>query len=333
MSVYLVGSSLTAAHLGNTLAYPEPNIEHFPLLNQKVALPYFRSLPEKITTPEQLIQLLSNHLHQAIHDARWSNDALSHTPIFLTSTTYNLSIYEHTQPDDSSYSLDNIAALLRQKLNNPNIYSIATACTSAAQAVVQAAQLLNNGIAQQALVVGFECFNDYTPSHFHAMQLLANQLPYRPLQQSHGMILGEAIAALALSTQPVSGCLKLHSFATASDIQSFTNIHFASIHQLIEQMLNQTQLSPTDVAFIKTHATGSNSDADEKQWLQQYFAHAQTLCIKAYTGHTLGASAAVETAWYARTLANHLLPSTRCLHYFAGFGGSVAGWISEAIAV
>lgn len=333
MSIYLTGNSILAAHNGNTLQPPTPSTEIFPFLDGTVSLPYFRALPHPILSHEQLITLLIHHLTKAIEHAGWSPEALQNAPIFLASTAYNISIYEHIyhQQHGENGSLDYIAALLRHHLNNPNIYSIATACTSAAQALIQAAHQLNNHFTHQALIIGFECFNRYMPSHFHAMQLLATQLPYQPLIQSNGLILGEAIAALALSTQPTPNSLKLYGFHTQTDSDSFTNLSPSKLEQLITSILEQSGVSTTDTTCVKTHATGGMSDSDEQQLLNHYFPHARHLTVKSYTGHTLGASAAVESAWYQNAICANILPKERCLHYFAGFGGSMAGWISEPV--
>lgn len=329
MAVYLAGSSLTAAHHGQNPTPPVPSAIELNLLGNTVTLPYFHALPQRITDQTRLTKLLLTHIQAAAENARWPAEYLSDTPIFLASTAYSISIYEQHTTHNGNYSLDITAQGLREQLNNPQIYSIATACTSAAQAIVQAAAQMENGLAQRAIVVGFECANRYTPSHFHAMQLLAEAAPYRPLYQTNGIILGEACAALALSAQPVSGSLKLHSFQSRSDTRSFTDTDAAELDTLANSILQHAQLADTDIACVKAHAAGGRGDADEYTWLQQRFGHSRHLALKAYTGHTLGATAAVETAWYAKALAQKILPQERTLHYFAGFGGSMAGWISE----
>lgn len=329
MAVYLAGSSLTAAHQGQNLTPPEPSNLMLNLLGKPIVLPYFHALPQRITTLNLLTDLLLAHIQAAAQQAGWSAAQLSDTPIFLASTAYSISIHEQEDKQSGHYNLDRTAQLLRQHLGNPNIYSIATACTSAAQAIVQAAAQMENGLAQRAIVVGFECANRYTPSHFHAMQLLAEAPPYRPLHQANGIILGEACAALALSAQPVSGSLKLHAFQTRSDTRSFTNTDAAELEALIDSILGRAALTANDINCVKTHAAGGTGDADELALLQRRFAHSRHLALKAYTGHTLGATAAAETAWYARALSQKTLPAEICLHYYAGFGGSMAGWVSE----
>lgn len=332
MAVYLAGHTLTAAHRGFAPEPPQPGRINLNLLGEEHVLPYFHALPEAMHRAGQLAAFAAAHLEEAALAAGWPVDSLADSPVFLASTSFSISVYEQEGQVSDGYRLDQTAELLRQRFGNPEIYTLSTACTSAAQAVVQAAWQLESGLTRRAFVLGFECANRYTPTHFHAMQLLAQQTPYRPLQHNSGMVLGEACAALALSAEKISGSLKLFGFHTKSDTRSFTDTDAAELDALIDGILARANLNAADIDQVKAHAIGGTGDAAERALLQTRFPQSRHLALKAYTGHTLGATAAVETAWYVNALAAATLPRQTCLHYFAGFGGSMAGWISQTAA-
>lgn len=332
MAVYLAGSALTAAHKGFAPDLPPIGQISLNLLGEEHALPYFHALPEAMRRAEQLADFAAAHLQEAALAAGWPLERLADSPVFLASTSFSISVYEQEGQVSDGYRLDQTAELLRQRFGNPEIYTLSTACTSAAQAVVQAAWQLESGFAERAFVLGFECANRYTPTHFHAMQLLAHAPPYQPLHQNSGMVLGEACAALALSAQALSGSLKLFGFHTRSDTRSFTDTDAAELDALIDGILDCAGVNAADIDQVKAHAIGGAGDEAERALLQSRFPKSRHLALKAYTGHTLGATAAVETAWYANALTAQNLPRQTCLHYFAGFGGSMAGWITQTAA-
>lgn len=319
------------------------------MLGQQRALPYFRAFNEPLLSVKQLYAYLDWHIAQILQQRGWSLAQLRHIPIFLGSTSYLMSEcefrWQQQQPLPTEYNLAVIAQYLQQRYQT-NVFSLATSCTSSAQAIGVAYQMLAQGRCQQALVIGFEMFNRLTFEHFAAMNLLAETLPYQPLRQSHGMILGEGIACVALETQPnLAQPYQILAVTTYTDQQNLTQSSQEALVQLWQQCLQRANLTPTQLAGIKVHAIGGISDDMEITSLRQWFPNIPCLLAKPTLGHCLGASGAMETAWLYQQLQQaettsititdtlpptaqpHTLSAGYYLNYFLGFGGSNIAWI------
>lgn len=325
-----------------------PSWQTLSILGQEFNYPFFLALPRQKHTAVALESLLCQHIYATLKQAKWDHTNLNNIPILLASSSYHITHYEaaylYQQPIQKQISLDSIAHTLRQQLNTTQIYNLSTACTSSAQAIVQAAYMLHSHFCKQVLIVGFEAFNLYTFAHFQSMNLLSQCLPYLPMIHNNGLVLGEGIACLALSTQHNERSIKLSGISTLTNTQSFTNSDTDSLTKLIQHIIRNSQLDISQIDSIKIHGTGGQDDTIEKEVLATLLPNIPILPCKAFFGHTLGASGAIETAWLYHLMQQQqipLLPSAypsittppqRCLNYFLGFGGSYAGWIAECPA-
>ena len=145
-------------------------------------------------------------------------------------------------------------------------------------------------------MLGIENLNRLTLLHFHSLGLLTEQ--YQPFG-GNGLILGEGVAALALSSAAPesSGRLKLigHAANTGNDlIQSDGQAQ----EQVMRRALDIAGIVPESIAAVKTHGIGTaDSDAAELAALENIFGTLPPLmAFKPQIGHTLGATAALETA-------------------------------------
>lgn len=318
-----------------------PDTQNATQFDENVALPYRRAFTPALHTQEALLQRLEQHLEQAAQQAGWPLSSLSDYPIILGSTAYNMAAYEHAYATGSTqtYALTDIATHLQQRYRNQQVISLSTSCTSSALATSYAARMVHQGFAPGAFVVGFEVFNRTTFEHFYAMQLLAQDPKSAPFTNPQGLILGEGMAVLALSAQAPtqSPALRLHSFAHVTDAVSLSNSQPEALATLLTQCMHTSGLAPNALTAIKPQATGGADDAMELRVLQQRFPSLPVITPKQHLGHTLGAAAALETAWLAQRLQNRQLPLQRgvetapehghILHYFLGFGGSQVAWM------
>ena len=298
----------------------------FPFLGQTQTVPYFRAFPQKQLNRASLIQLLLQHIAQTIEQAGWHHASLAHdTAIFLGSTAYSVAEYEYELAQQNhhhspQYTLNTFSADLQQHYPLP-IYCFATSCTSAAYALQHAHQMLQQGWLKRALVIGVESFNVLTLAHFHSLGLLGEHC--RPFQEN-GMVLGEGIACLALSnTAPnTAQQLRLLSIAAHTDTSSLTEASASSLSQVMHHALQTAHIHPNAIQAVKAHAVGSlASDQAEQNALTSIFQRTVPIwCYKPLFGHTLGASAALETAWLYHNLAQQ--PTGHYLTNFFGFGGS-----------
>lgn len=341
MSAYLVGASFVCAQgendavWGNLAAPRPPALYTARLLDEAVALPCFRAFREAPMPLAALYPLLERHIAQCVADAGWDSDMLATTPIFLGSTVYVMADREYRAmraPLTPTYELTEIARHLRAHTRSPAVYSLATSCTASAHGISAAARMMDNGFIERALVLGFESLNRLTFDHFYALGLAAAE--HRPMTDS-GIVLGEGIACLALQAAPREGAARLHSFCQQTDHANVTQTSEASVRDLIRAVLDRAALEARDIRAVKIHGAGT-SDAMEETILQALLPGVPLLPCKAWTGHTLGATAALETALLRLCLTNGEFPLPgyqqtlapgHYLHYFLGFAGSHVGWI------
>ncbi|MCW9732710.1 beta-ketoacyl synthase [Avibacterium sp. 20-15] len=340
---------LTAASQQNAQTAKLNPWQQSSMLGQNQHLPYFRAFEQPLLNFNQLCTYLEQHIDKVLTQRGWQADTLQNTPILLGSTAYLMSDCEfrwhNNQPLPQEYSLALIAERLKTRYQT-SVFSVATSCTSSAQAIGYAYQMIEQGQCERALVVGFEMFNRLTFEHFNAMHLLADDLPYQPFEQHNGIILGEGIACVALENQPnPEKKLEISAITTITDHHNLTNSSAEALTQLIENCLHKAGLQSHQLAGIKVHAVGGNSDEMEIAFLQQQFPSIPCLLAKPYLGHSLGASGAMETAWLWQQLqqdkTNYLtitpqgaiekqtqpLSTGYYLNYFLGFGGSNIAWI------
>ncbi|QIW16757.1 beta-ketoacyl synthase [Pasteurellaceae bacterium RH1A] len=300
-------------------------------LGQAVDLPYFNAFDEPLLSLDQLYGYLEEQIAQTLEEAGWTEQDFSQMPILLGSTAYVISDCEarfaQQEPMPSQYSLAVIAEYLQARYQT-QVFSLATSCTSSAQAIQTAYKMLKNGLYDKALVVGFEMFNRLTFEHFFAMNLLSFEEDYQPLVRSNGLVLGEGIGCVALSSQPSDVPCEILAVEGVTDNLNLTNNSQQALEDLLSQCLAKANVQADQITCVKPHGVGGASDEMEKSLLARFFPKAQVLALKSQCGHTLGASGAIETALLLQEIRqNPPLAEGPCLSYFLGFGGSNVAWI------
>ncbi|MDM0074477.1 beta-ketoacyl synthase N-terminal-like domain-containing protein [Variovorax sp. J2P1-59] len=197
------------------------------------------------------------------------------------------------------------------------VFTVSTACTSAVNAMLAAADLIRGGVVPQALVLSIEFSNRLTLAGFGGMQLLSpdRALPFGA--KRNGLVLGEAVAAIHLSTAPARW--RLMGGASVVAGATSTGADANAIGAACKAALRQAGLRPQDIDLVKPQAAGSpGNDAIEAAALTEIFAASlpPMVSLKSLIGHTLGASGAAELVLLTACVesgvwpvANHALDS------------------------
>ena len=302
---YLCGQAVTCAlNPQSGCARQQPETLGFTFLHQAQQAKYYRAFAETSLSRAAVADLAEAHLRRAAESAGWPSESWHHAPVFIGSSSYLISEYERHYPQKSlpEHHLLYLARDLQARSGNPDIFSIATACTSSAHALIQAHNQLSAPGSRRAFVLGLESLNRLTLLHFHSLNLFAAH--YRPFG-GNGLILGEGMAALALGTEkPAGSNLRLLSCAANTGSGSLVQSDSRAQEALIRRVLAAAQTDAAAVRAVKTHGIGTaDSDAAEWQALHNVFGTPPPLlAFKPQTGHTLGAAAAIETALLAEAL-------------------------------
>lgn len=193
------------------------------------------------------------------------------------------------------------------------VWVVSTACTSSLNALMAAHALLRSGAAQDALVLGVELKNQLTLEGFAALQLLSPSHSQPFGADRDGLVLGEAVAAIRLSTHEPSPWRMLGG-ATVVDGSQPTSASVAAVVAMYQSALNQCGLAAQDIDLIKVQAAGSPvNDAVEAQGLRNVFPVLPPLVsLKPALGHTMGASGAAEIALLMVCLERGVWPACSC---------------------
>ncbi|MDO4794452.1 MAG: beta-ketoacyl synthase N-terminal-like domain-containing protein [Brachymonas sp.] len=331
--------------------------------------PYFR-MPLQgrwLQRAEAAVRACVADLRAAVPVAQWRN-----LPVFFASSSFQVGLYEtpdwsqppqpaaQTTPADAAIDSRaagavSVTAVTEKPIPTlpPGAASFAVqcmqwlgvqglpqcvshACTSSMLALEAAANWLAHGWSQHALVIATECDNRLTANGFHSLGLLSPDA-CRPLAANrNGFVLGEAVAAVLLSTDPGLGQglngkdggsesgnkgrseiqpWRLAAWASATDMYSLTGPDPSGqpIAAVLQAALQQAGLRAADIDLLKLHAAGVGStDAAEARALQQVFGTQvpPLLSLKPYLGHTLGASTLAEITALLACLQQGQIPAT-----------------------
>ena len=174
-----------------------------------------------------------------------------------------------------------------------------TACTSSANAVMDAASMLEGGLMDYALVVGLELFAPVTFEGFASMQLLSPDA-IRPFDKERsGIVQGEAVSAVILSRSDVKDS-SWHYLGGMSNCETHSvtgaNPDGVGIGEVIADALQHAAVQPEVITAVKAHGTASalNDTAEINGMKHAFETLPPFFSLKPYIGHTLGGCGSAE---------------------------------------
>jgi 3-oxoacyl-[acyl-carrier-protein] synthase-1 len=193
--------------------------------------------------------------------------------------------------------------------------TLCTACSSSAKAFAVAQRMIGAGLIDAAVVGGVDSLCLTTLYGFHSLQLSA-RTPCRPFDIARdGLSIGEAAAFALLERAPAAPDERdviLLASGESSDAYHMSNPHpeGAGARRAMRGALEAAGVAASEIDYINLHGTGTpNNDNAESRAVTALFG-TETPCssTKGATGHTLGASGALEAVICALALRHDLLP-------------------------
>jgi 3-oxoacyl-(acyl-carrier-protein) synthase len=188
---------------------------------------------------------------------------------------------------------------------NGLVSTLNTACSSSANAVQFGARLIRNGRARRANVGGVDSLAKYTINGFNALQILAPAACKPFDEHRQGLNLGEGAAFLVLEREEDLAGKKVYA-----ELTGYCNVndayHPSSLSPdgegpflAMQGALHSAGLDVSAIGYINAHGTGTeNNDASESQAMIRIFGTPPPFAsTKSGTGHTLGASGAIEAVY------------------------------------
>ena len=209
--------------------------------------------------------------------------------------------------------------LAAQFLGFSKATTLSTACSSAANAFIYAANLIRCGLAQRVVAGGAESLSDYHLNGFNSLMILDREW-CRPFDAGRaGLNLGEGAAFLVLETEEsalergATPLAVLSGWGNACDAfhQTASSENGEGAFLAMSQALSRAGLKPSDIDYVNAHGTGTpNNDASESTALRRIFGDSlpPVSSTKPYTGHTTSASGSIEAVFCLLALQHGFLP-------------------------
>ena len=197
-----------------------------------------------------------------------------------------------------------------------------TACSSSAGAIIKAAEMIKAGLVDAAIAGGIDIASDTTLVGFGALEAVSSEITNPFSRNRHGITLGDGAAFFVLTREPLpvvepvettlspSGLtrrsIRLLGWGESADAYHMTSPDpsGAGAEKAIRRALKSAGLATRDVGYINLHGTGTKfNDSMEAKAVAAIFGEVDGQAVKVpvsttkpVTGHTLGASAALEAA-------------------------------------
>lgn len=199
------------------------------------------------------------------------------------------------------------------------VTSVSTACSSSANAIITAANLIRTKRLKRVVAGGTDALSKFTINGFNTLMILS-QTDCTPFDQNRtGLNLGEAAAFLVLEAESeakASGrniLAYLSGWGNANDAyhQTASSQEGEGAFLAMQKALAGAGLAPSAIDYVNAHGTATpNNDLSESKALIRIFTEEKMPCFsstKPFTGHTLAAAASVEAVYSVLSLQNQVV--------------------------
>lgn len=229
-----------------------------------------------------------------------------------------------------------ITELVAKHLGIKNyISTLSTACSSSANAIIQASRLLKHNKLDVVIAGGTDALCRFTLNGFNTLMILDSS-PCTPFDEERkGLNLGEGAGYVVLVSDALKQQFDLKPIAEVSGYAN-TNDAFHQTasspegngnYMAMQQAIEMSGLLPSDINYINAHGTGTaNNDSSEGIAIERLFGTQVPIVssTKANTGHTLGACGGLEAVYSCLALLhNTMYPSLRMKNQMKEFSFAI----------
>ncbi len=288
---------------------------------EKVEIPFFAFKDEVKQNQKSIKNILRDLVEKVLlnidEEKRKSTSLIIGTSLIdwylvdsINNTAYE---YKKTPYYSQKHSIDSYAKELSKEFGlNEFTMTINTACTSSANALLEASNLINCEVVDYAIVIGLEIFSPIMSNGFHAMNLLSPNSPKPFDKERDGLVLGEGIGAIVLGKESSKWSLQGgFSNCNSATITSVSQSGDECV-EVMQNALKNSNLTAKDITALKAHATGSHSnDEAEINAISKVFDNSIIFtALKPFVGHTIGASGVLEIALFMGSIDDGFIPKT-----------------------
>lgn len=269
---------------------------------------------------EELLRLCQNVLNES------NLENFENTLLVIGSSVGGMNQTEKVYFQDKSYKnidykkhpIDAIAYGLKKSFTFYDDISFSTACTSSANAIGYAKEVISKGIYKNVLVVGIDALSHTTVCGFSALSVLSSH-PCTPfIENREGMNVAEAIAVLLIQDENINHSVEVCGVGYSSDAHHMTQPHPEGLGacKAMSNAMKSANVDKNEIGYVNAHGTGTlANDTAELNAIDTLFNENKPYVssTKATTGHTLGAAGAIEAVIAALTLQKQIIPPSKCI--------------------
>ena len=189
--------------------------------------------------------------------------------------------------------------------------TVSTACSSAGNAIMLGARMLKHNMLDAVIAGGTDALCKFTLNGFNSLMILDKE-HCRPFDATRaGLNLGEGAGYIVMQRLEDavgdSYCL-LTGYANANDAyhQTGCSPEGNGAFKSMSEAMSVAGLQPSEIDYINVHGTATpNNDLSEATAIRRIFGDSVPFSsVKAFIGHTLGASEGIEAVYSALSVKN-----------------------------
>lgn len=203
-------------------------------------------------------------------------------------------------------------------LENCFLNTISTACSSAANAIMQGARMIQNNMLDRVIVGGTDSLTNFTFKGFRSLMIFDEEW-CKPFDENrNGLNLGEGAGYLVIESERSLKITKKEPLAILSGWNNSSDAYHQTASSpegtgailSMTKALKMAKLDHSEIDYVNAHGTSTpNNDVSESTAFLKVFegkvpAFSST---KGYTGHTLAASGGIEAVFAIFALRKSVL--------------------------
>ncbi|WP_299439089.1 beta-ketoacyl synthase N-terminal-like domain-containing protein [uncultured Aquimarina sp.] len=189
---------------------------------------------------------------------------------------------------------------------------LSNACISGGLALAVGKRMIQSELFEDVVVIGGDLLSEFTLSGFFSFQAVSNE-PCKPFCKNRtGISLGEAAASAWLSSKKDTTkkeIIEITGDASANDANHISGPSRTGegLYISIAKALKEAGLDSTQVDYITAHGTATpfNDEMEAIAFNRAGLQNVPLNSLKGYYGHTLGASALIESIVARHCLINN----------------------------
>ena len=225
----------------------------------------------------------------------------SKTAFILSTTKGNVTALKDNSGDSfNNAHLDVLAATISDFFGfKTQPIVVSNACVSGILAVSVAKRMIQSELYDNVFVVAGDEVSEFVLSGFNAFQAMSD-LPCKPYSKNRtGVSLGEATAAVLVSTEAKNAKIKVIGDSSINDANHISGPSRTGegLFRSIQNALKEAQIETNKLDYISAHGTATpyNDEMEAIALTRLDLQNVPVNSLKGFYGHTLGASGLLET--------------------------------------